>query len=37
MLQEGNKDVSAGRKSTIDDQKGKLVALSTVFKRLPII
>lgn len=37
MLQEGSKEVSARRKSTLDDQPGKLDALSTSLKHLPMI
>jgi hypothetical protein len=37
LLQEGSKDVSDRRKSTADDQPGKLEALSTSFKHLPMI
>jgi hypothetical protein len=36
-LQEGNKEVSHRRKSTTDDQPGKLEALSTSLKHLPMI
>lgn len=37
MLQECNKQVSARTKSTTDDQPGKLEALSTSLKHLPMI
>jgi hypothetical protein len=36
MLHEGNKEVSARRRSTIDDQQGKLEALSNSLKHLPM-
>jgi len=37
MLQAGNKEVCARKKSTIDDQQGKIEALSTRLKHLPMI
>ena len=36
-LQAGNNEVSARSKSTTDDQQGKLEALSTNLKHLPMI